>query len=203
MNAFAVLSQAAVFWWRNWTTMFTLNLGLILCWLTVVLGPPATLTAYRIAANIAQGEEFDPRGVVANIRRYFLPGWGWALLQLAVAAVITVNLNFYATLGGPVGSLLQGVVLGIAILWLLLQLYALPYLVLQEQPQLFRALRTGLLTLLASPVYTLVAALAVGGIVVVLVRFPYALFFGALMLIVSYGVFAVLERLDTFGQRSS
>src|SRR5690625_1987421 len=195
MSAFTVLTQAAVFWWRNWTVMFTLNLGFILCWLTVLLGPPATITAYRIAGDLAQGEEFDPRSVIKYVRRYFLISWGWALLQLAVAAAILVNLNFYASIGGSAGSLLQGVVLGIALLWVLLQFYTLPYLALLETPRLWRALRSALLTLLASPFYTLLLALAVGGIIIVLVRFPLLILFGALMLIIAYAVLATLERL--------
>lgn len=48
--------------------------------------------------------------------------------------------------------------------WLVVQFYALPYLIEQEGQHLGQALRIGLLTALAAPGYTLVLALAAAGV---------------------------------------
>src|SRR5690625_7900605 len=93
-------------------------------------------------------------------------------MQLALESYIFDNLNYYASIGGSAGSLLQGVVLGIALLWVLLQFYTLPYLALLETPRLWRALRRAPPPPLARPFYPLPLAPAVGGSIIVLGRLP-------------------------------
>ena len=84
------------------------------------------------------------------------------------------------------------------LVWLLVQFYALPYLMEQERRSLFLALRNGLFSLLAFPGYTLILgglALVVG---VLSLRFVVPAVLGAFGLVALLGTWAVRERLETY-----
>ena len=200
MNAGPVLLRALSDWWRDWVNMAVINLGWMVCWLTLLLGPPATFVAYRVANDFVHGRSLYPRELPGLVRRYFLRSWGWFLINLAVAAAALINLQFYASLDSTLGSVLQGATLTVAGGWLLVQFYALPYLMEQDRPLLSRALRNALLTTLASPLYTLLLAAACGLLLALCVRLPFLLLFGVPMLIAVTGSHAVLERLEAFGK---
>lgn len=202
MSAVNVFLEALADWWRDWVNMAVLNLAWMLCWLTVILGPPATFVAYRIANDFSHGRTLYPRELPGLLRRYFLQSWLWFLLQLAVAAAVLLNLRFYGGLDSRIGGLLQGSTLVVAGLWLLLQFYALPYLMEQGRPGLLLALRNSLLTALASPLYTLLFGVVCLVLLALCVRLPFLLLFGVPMLIAVTGSHAVIERLERFGKRS-
>jgi uncharacterized membrane protein YesL len=203
MTAVSVFVRALRDWWRDWVNMAVLNLVWMLCWLTVILGPPATFTAYKVANDFANERTLYPRELPGMLRRYFLQSWLWFLLQLVVAAAVLVNLQFYGGLGGGLGAVLTGATLVVAGIWLLVQLYTLPYLMEQERPGLHLALRNSLLTALASPLYTLIFGAIVALLLAICVRLPFLLLFGVPMLIAVTSSHAVLERLERFGKRES
>ncbi|HEX7005348.1 MAG TPA: hypothetical protein VF168_14280 [Trueperaceae bacterium] len=203
MAAIPVFLRGLGDWWRDWVNMAVLNLAWMLCWLTVVLGPPATFAAYRVANDFAHERTLYPRELPSMLRRYFLKSWLWFLLQLLVAAGVLVNLQFYGGLGSGLGSVLQGATLAAAVAWLLLQLYALPYLMEQDRPSLRQALRNSLLTTLASPLYTLILGVVIAILLALCVRLPFLLLFGIPMLIAVTCSHAVLERLERFGKRTA
>lgn len=200
MRAFDVFLESLSEWWRDWLNMALLNVVWMLCWLTVLLGPPATMVAYRIASDFGRGGTLYPRELPGMLRRYFLQGWLWFLLQLVVATGVLVNLQFYARLGEPIGPLLRGATLAVTALWLLLQIYTLPYLMEQGRGGLGLALRNSLLTTLASPLYTLVLGIIVGVLAAACLRLPFLLLFGVPMLIALIGSIAVRDRLAHFGK---
>jgi uncharacterized membrane protein YesL len=201
VRALHVFRRALVDWWRDWVNMALLNLAWMLCWLTLVLGPPATFAAYRVANDFSHGRTLYPRELPAMLRRYFLPSWLWFLLQLAVAAGVLLNLRFYGSLASGAGAVLQGATLVVAGIWILLQLYTLPYLMEQGRPELRVAHRNALLTVLASPLYTLLLAVIVGLLLAACVRLPFLLLFGVPMLVAFTGCHAVLDRLERYGKR--
>lgn len=202
MNAVPVFLRALADWWRDWVNLAVLNLAWMLCWLVVVLGPPATFAAYRLAHDFVRGQSLYPKELLVFLRKYFLVSWLWFLLQLLVAFGVYVNLGFYSTLGTGLGALLQGATLAVAALWLLLQLYALPFYMEQEQSSLPLAYRNALLTILASPFYTLLLGLMMAALLVLCIRLPFLLFFGVPLLVVITASTAVRERLQAFGKRS-
>jgi uncharacterized membrane protein YesL len=200
MSAAEVFLRALGDWWRDWVNMAVLNLAWMLCWLTVVLGPPATFAAYRVANDFAHGRTLYPRELPGMLRRYFAASWLWFLLQLAVAAGVLLNLRFYGGLDSALGRVLEGATLVLAAAWLLVQIYVLPYLMEQEEPTLGRALRNSALTALASPLYTLLLGIISAVLLAVCVRLPFLLLFGVPMLIAVTGSHAVLDRLRKYGK---
>ncbi|MEX2540991.1 MAG: hypothetical protein WD314_04255 [Trueperaceae bacterium] len=201
MSAFPVFVRALGDWWRDWVNMAMLNLAWMLCWLTVILGPPATFVAYRVANDFAHERTLYPRELAGMLRRYFLVSWAWFLLQLVVVVAVLLNLHFYGSLNSRLGGALQGATLVVAGVWLLLQMYALPYLMEQGRPGLRLALRNALLTVLANPLYALVMAGVSAVLLALCVRLPFLLLFGVPMLIVVFGSHAVIDRLERYGKR--
>jgi len=190
-------------WWDDWVNWFVCSLLLILAWLTVILGPPATLGFYHVAHHLTYGKSLGPKGMVVGAGRYFLTAWLWGGLNLVAGLLIYADFWFYGQLEGATGTLLMVFSSILLTLWLLVQFYALPYLIEQERRSVFLALRNGLFSLLAFPGYSL----ALGGLTLVIValslRFVVPAVLGALGFAALLGTWAVRERLGTHQIRVS
>jgi len=200
-TSFKVVRTALALWWNAWPALAAANLVWALCWLSIVLGPPATFVVYRIGHTVVHGRDVYVRELPGLLRRDFLKSWGWMLANLLILAGIWVNLQLYGRLAPDVSGWPRALLLLVGVLWLTLQFYALPYLVEQEVFSLRQALRNALLTTLASPLYSLVLLSFAAFLVAVSLRFIPLLFLGVPCLVVVLGVCAVAERLETFGVR--
>jgi hypothetical protein len=196
---FQVILQSLRDWWDEWFNILVVGVVWLLCWLTVLLGPPATLGLYHVAHALAHGESLGLSGLFAGGRRYFFTSWRWALVNLAAIIVLFVNFVFYGQVDAVWGVFLQGLFIGLGVLWWVVQFFTLPYLMEQEQPQLRLALRNGLLTVLASPGYTLVLVGVAALIIAFSLLLVMPLFLGIPCLIALLGTRAVMERIETFG----
>src|SRR5690606_11706417 len=127
------------------TGLFTV-LASNLFWLVgnalVITGPPATLALFYVANRLARGEVTDPGDFIAAFRRYFKPAWRWGLLNLLVVFFLVGDVLITGRLLEPrAARLIQGFYIQALLFWLFLQLYLLPFLLEQEQPQVRLALR--------------------------------------------------------------
>jgi uncharacterized membrane protein YesL len=196
-----VISQAVTDWWDDLVNLAIINVIWIVCWLTIILGPPATLGIYHVTNRLAHGESLGPRGLWDGGRRYFFQSWLLMLLNLAAVAIILLNFWFYAAVEETWADLVKAFFVLLGVGWLIVQFYALPYLMEQERKNVGVALRNGLFNALAAPGYTLVVfgfAVLVVGLSVGLV-FPLLL--GGPCLVAAVGNHAVIERLETYGVR--
>lgn len=196
-----VISQAVADWWDDLVNMAVINLIWIVCWLTIILGPPATLGIYHVTNRLAHGESLGPRGLLEGGKRYFLQSWLWMLLNLAAVAIILLNFWFYAAFEETWADLLKAFFVLLGIGWLIVQFYALPYLMEQERKNIGIALRNGLFNALAAPGYTLVIFSFAVFVVVLSVGLVFPLFLGGPCLIAAVGNRAVIERLETYHVR--
>lgn len=196
-----VIGRAIVTWWDDWIALVLVNLvWLVLC-LTVVLAPPATFGLYAVTHELRQGKSRGVAGLLEGARRYFWASWGWALLNVAALGVLFISYIFYAQIGAAWSSALAGVTLMLGATWLIVQFYALPFYMEQEQQQLSLALRNGLFTALAAPGYTLVLALVAGLLAAACGLLLAPLFLGGPCLLALLGHTAIYERLITYGKR--
>ena len=196
-----VTAKAIEDWWYDLINLALVSIVWALCWLTVVLGPPATLGLYYVANRLVHGQSLGLSGLIEGVKRYFLKGWIWALLNLAAFLVLSVSFAFYGQIDAIWARLLQASVLTVGLVWLASQFYFPAYLMEQEEKRVKLALRNGLLTALASPGYTLVVAVLTALLTVIgfgLV-FPVAIGIPALTALMVNR--ALLERLETFGLR--
>jgi uncharacterized membrane protein YesL len=178
--------------------MVVLNLLLALAWLTIVLGPPATFGLYYVTNHLARGQSLGPRGLFEGGRRYFLQSWLWFLMNLAVALIIGVNYFFYASLTPAWADYLKAAFLLLGLAWLVVQFYALPYFMAQQEKRVGLALRNGLFTALAAPGYSLVVAGAAGLVSGLSITTVALLFLGGPCLVATLGSHVVLERMKTY-----
>jgi len=196
-----VVAQALSDWWDDWINMALISLIWLLCWVTVVLGPPATFGLYYVTSQLAHGRSLGLRGLVEGGRRYLRQSWRWMLLNLLVAVVVVTNVWFYGQFDANWAAIVWPFPLLLGLAWLVVQFYALPYLMEQETESLRLALRNGLFTLLAAPGYTVVVAGLAALVAVLSVVLVAPLFVGGPCLIAALGNRAVQERLETYRVR--
>jgi uncharacterized membrane protein YesL len=196
-----VIAQALSDWWDDWVNLVVINLIWVACWITVVLGPPATLGLYYVANRLAYGESLGPRGLLEGGRRYFLQSGLWMMLNLVVMAILVGNLTFYAALTATWADWLMALFILLGLAWLIIQFYTLAYLMEQERKHLRLALRNALFTAVAAPGYTLVVAGFATLVIALSAGLVFPLFLGGPCLIAMLGNHAVRERLETYRVR--
>lgn len=199
----AVIGLSLRAWWDDWVNMVALTLLWWLCWLTVVLGPPATFGLYHVANRLAYGQSVGPPGWWQGARRYFWQSWLWFVVNVLALLVLSVNYFFYAGLQAEWAGYLQAFFILLALVWLGLQFYALPLFMEQEEKSLWQSWRNGALTILASPGHALVILSAAFLIAAFSIRTLAPLFLGIPYLLALLGSRSVRERLETFGLRYS
>lgn len=199
-SPFTVIKQAFSDWWDELVNVAGVNLVWVVCWLTIVLGPPATFGLYHVANRLTYGESVGPVGLLEAARRYFVKSWLWMLLNLAIVVVIAGALAFYARSSNPLLGLLQPVVLIFLAAWLIVQFYAIPYIMeMEPEHQTLRlALRNAGLTVLSAPGYTIFIAVVGFVIVALSVLLMVPLFVGGPWVFALLGSRALSEWLKTY-----
>ncbi len=180
------------------------NLLWLLLAIPVVTLPPATAGMLYLTNQVAHHKSVELRLFFEGFRRFFWKSWLLALLNVLVLAVFAANAQFYGgRIGGQWGAILQGLFVGLAGVWCLVQLYVLPMLFEQEEPRLLLALKNAAFMTFASPMTSLVLAalLAIVAALSVVLALPLAI---ALMAIVGLAANeAVLTLLVHFGIREA
>lgn len=163
LPALSVIRAAVVdLWDQLFLVVFCSVLWLLLV-LLVIPGPPATVALFYVAGRVVDREDhlLEFRDYPRAVARYFWLGWRWGLANLAVLAVIFVDLRYApelvpASLVFPV-QLFFNIALAF---WLVIQLYALALLFQQDELSLRLAWRNALVMLLQNPLFSLVLAAA-------------------------------------------
>ena len=188
-NPFAVLKYSIVIWLDDWTDWIIIGTLWLLSWLIVFLGPPATFSLYYVAAELRQGRAIGIRGFVQAGKKYFWKSWLWMLISLIVMVVIILNYQFYGRLNQPWTEIVKSAMIFSGILWIIIQFYALPYLIFQVEQSLILAWKNAFLTVLASPFHALV----------ILSLSIVPLLLGAQGLVAILGCVTIQDRIQAFG----
>jgi uncharacterized membrane protein YesL len=197
--AFKILGRAFRDVWQELWTILIIQLLFLLGHLLIILGPPVTVAMFYYGNRIAHDEPATERDFLNAIRRYWKPAWRWGGLNLLVVALLAGD--YYLTgkweSNRELVSYLQGFYIALLVLWLLLQIFALPFLFEQEQPSVIQALRNSTIfarrnwVLVVVLGFLLAISLALG-----ILAFMLTFVFGA-GLIAFAGNHAVLEGLKT------
>ncbi len=117
-----------------------------------ILTAPASLAgAYYMTNLLAHRKPVSWRTFFEGFRQFFWLSWRWALANLLAALLVYSNFVFYGRFEGSWVVFMQGIALGIGILWLGLQMYVFPLLIEQEDRRLRVALKNSLVLLIGSP----------------------------------------------------
>jgi hypothetical protein len=178
-------------------TIFIVHLMFLLGTILIVTAPPVTLALFFYGNRVAHGERATERDFLEAVRTYWRPAWRWGLINLLVIGLLTGDYYLLGKMaaGSNMLSFLQGLYLPLLVGWLLLQLFALPFLFEQTQPSVRQALRNAAVFIGRNVVLVLVLALLLAlSLAAGMLAFMLTLVFGAAFLAFA-GNHAVLEHL--------
>lgn len=188
-------------WWDGWLDIVMITFVWLIAQFTIVLGPPATFGVYYAVYDMVNGQSTGVRGMIEGARKFFGKAWLWGILNIVAAIVLYVNFVFYSNLESTWSLSLLIVVGMMALLWVVTQFYALPFVMEQQDQRLRIALKNGLLTGMASPFFSLIVLLVVALIIALSIGLIIPLFLGLPGLIPFLGFRALNDRLIAFGIR--
>ncbi len=163
----------------------------------VVTGPPATLALFYVANRLAHGEPTDVRDFLTALRRYFGVAWHWGAINLFVLFFLVGDVILTGRLAQK--SLIpwmQGFYATVLLTWLFIQLYTLPFLFEQKQPQVKLAFRNGAVMLGRNLGFSLALALLLVFVLVLGTLFFFIIVAVGELLIALIANHAVLNRLQ-------
>lgn len=198
--ALSVYWQSLRDWYNGMVSLATLNGLWFGAALTVVLLAPATAGIYTVTHSTARGTGQHVEDFVRGAREHLWVSVRWLLANALVISIFLVNLTFYGRASGVMPQLILIALLSGGLLWLAMQLYVWPFLLVQEDQRLRIAFKNAAFLALASPLYTLtlLAGAALATVLSLATIAPLALFLISFLALL--GNRAVLERLQTFGK---
>ena len=203
-----------VFWealkglWEELFLLILMNIVTVLLALPVVTFPPALAGLWHAANLVAKGKSIHWSDYFEGFRNYFWKAWKLALLDILVAVIVFTNIRFY-TPGiapfeiSPTLSLwLQALFVGIASLWLVIQVYPMALLLEQEDQRLRVALRNAAVLFVANPGFTIVLVVLLLVVAAVSTVFPVLWFVVTIALFAVVCNKAVLYLLEVYRERA-
>ena len=185
--------------WDALVAVAPINRAWVALSLTIVLLPPATAALFESMHELASGRSPGIRDFLGAVRRRFLAGWAWALWAAAGLTLAAWNVRLYPD-PTDLRAWVSAVVAVIGILFAVSVLYCWPFVFLDEDGGLRRAIRNSILAVLAGPLFAIVLALllvlvvAVGAVLIA----PLALVVpGLIGLVASH---AVTDRLRAWSK---
>lgn len=193
-NPFTVIKDATLNWWHDWVNQIVLNIVWALCWLTIILGPPATFALYEASSELVRGTAVGLRDMVDSGKQYFLKSWLWLFVNLGVALALVSNYLYYRQLAQAWAIWAEYFVIMLASYWIIIQFYAIPFFMLQTEKSLRLAWRNALVTILKTPIFTIVIILYAVIVLAISVGTGLLLFLGGIPLITILGCQAVRQQ---------
>jgi uncharacterized membrane protein YesL len=157
--------------------------------------PLATAGLTWLAAEIGQGKAIGWRTFVAGARRHWKSAYYWFLANLVAWGVIWLNVSFYGGQTAQWAAILLLVFVAVAIWWAGMQLYAFPFLFVQERPSLRMAYRNSIILLLSRPALTFTLLVVVAILLGLSFFLTFPAFFFLFALLAVLGNRAVIETI--------
>jgi uncharacterized membrane protein YesL len=187
-------------WWDRWLQWVPLGLAWLLAWLLIIPGPPVTFGLFHVANELVAGRTLGFSGLIEGVRLYFVKSWLWMLVNIAVTILLLVNARFYIALFPNWAITIGLIITSLGLIWFMLQLYALPFLMIQEKKSLWHAWRNAAVAILASPGYMLTVWLGMVLIIVPSTITMIPIILGGPGLVAVIACQAVRDRIQLFEQ---
>jgi len=197
-----VIGQALQVWWDELFRLMLVNGLFLVCWLTIILGPPATFALYHVSHRSIEGYQPTLRDFQLGTKLFFGKSWLWALANLVVLSVLGSNILFYGAVNESWSLYVRLFVVFLILLWVTVQYYALSFMMIQETKSLRMAWKNSLLTILASPGNML--AIWAFGVLILVASVPAALpiMMGIIPFLAILATQAVVDRLQALSAMS-
>ena len=147
--------------WKELWTILVVHLIFLFGNLSIVLGPPVTVAMFFYGNRIAHDEVVDERDFLQAIRDYWKPAWRWGFVNLSIIVLLAGDYYLTAKLldDADVVYWVQGFYITLLIGWLVVQVFALPFLFEQERPLVTQALRNSVIFIRRNLIFVLMLAL--------------------------------------------
>jgi hypothetical protein len=190
--------------WADIWTVLVCNLAWTLSVILIIPGPPATLALFTYCNRLAHGEIADFSDYWRAFRRHWGPAWRWAAVNLLVVGLLIGDFILTGQLSqSSFARFMQGFYLAALGAWLIVQLYALPFMIEQTTPSVRQALRNGGVMLGRNLSFSVILSI----LLVMLLVVGAALFMLTLacggVVVASAGNRAVINRLEAHRQPPS
>jgi uncharacterized membrane protein YesL len=131
--------------------LVSLNIIWFLLTLPIVTAFPAAAGLYYATNQLAHQKGAGWKTFFDGFRIHFWLSWRWGLLNAIILIVLVFNIKFYGQLEAEWSVWLRGVIIGLSILWGIIQLYTFPFLLEQKKQRLSTALRNSMVLLATRP----------------------------------------------------
>ncbi len=177
-DAFKIVKLTALDLWDDILLLVLFNL--IWCLTAVLILPIPFFTAGLAwsASIVGDGRVIKFRTFFEGGRRFLKTAYIWGLINLMVWSLLLLNINFYSGVTASWAFYVEIVFVALSVLWLLLQMYVFPFLIIQEVPSLKEAYRNSFVLLIMRPALTIVVFVVLVLMVVIsyLLVFPLVTF---------------------------
>jgi hypothetical protein len=122
--------------------LISINLYWFLLTLPVVTAPASLMALFATTNQMAKGDSVGWDDFWSAFRSYFWVGWLWVLMDGVVLGILAMNVWFYRTyFTAEWAYLVEGLMIGISVLWVIVQFYVPAVLTMQEKKSIRMALR--------------------------------------------------------------
>jgi len=178
-----VLKQAVADIWDELLYLILFNVITLIGTILIIPWPFVIFGLYGIVYDIGQGKGIKFTTFFTRAAQEWKRAYIWGGINLGVFIVLLINLNFYANFTATWAGAAQTVMVGISILWIVLQLLMLPIYPRLEEPGFKLALRNATVLMGRYPISVLIMLVIVTALVVLMIIMPL---FGII------GVFSVI-----------
>lgn len=141
-------------WIDLWSALVCNIVWLVSC-ILILPGPPVTMALFYYANQTVRGEAIDVTDFFKVIPRFLKTGWRWGLVNLVVVGVLVGDIYLTNSENlSTAGLFFRGIYFTLLAFWGLAQIFALPFLLEQEKPSVFQALRNSLVMIGRNPIFS-------------------------------------------------
>lgn len=189
-----------------WGEMFMLvlmNLFTLLCHLVIIPGPPAMAALYAMCNRVANDYAVSWEKYFEAFKLYFKKSWVYALFAIVLTLMIVVNFFWYGQQFGdqPWAAWVQGAWLALMFFWLVVNFYAYPFFMEQEDKRWRVALRNAALVAGANPIFTLIVIIVTALLMVLSLAVTPVFVLLGLAIYALFGSEAVVNRVNAYRKR--
>ena len=145
----------------SFTELLIINILWFILTLPILTAPAAFAGMYYATQALAKKESVSWRTFFEGFKAYIWPGYRWGLLNLAVIGILGFNFLYIGVFMPDYAGILKGVYIAMFILWVPAQTYVFPFILEQEKPAVFLALRISLGLHLKYPGFTIAVDLLI------------------------------------------
>lgn len=155
-SAFKIITASLRDTWLDLWSALVCNITWLLACVLILPGPPVTLALYYYANQTVHGEAIYVADFFKAIPRFVKTGWRWGIVNLVVLAILGADI--YLTRSSDptnAGLFFRGIYFTLLAFWFLIQIFALPFMLEQEKPAVFQALRNSVVLIGRHPIFSL------------------------------------------------